>query len=171
MPVRCETWGGCAWINLDDDAPPLRQCIEPAATILDAWKVESMRAEWWYAFRLPVNWKLAEEAFMEQYHVLETHPQLRIPGRYPPRDGSAFDPRAFVDAELHYLRTMSEGMAGMVHANDVRIAEGLRDIELPGRPGAGHVDVAPHASTTRSCAGTATRAPTSPTSTSSRPAG
>ena len=23
-PVRCELWGGCAWINLDDDAPPLR---------------------------------------------------------------------------------------------------------------------------------------------------
>ena len=22
--VRCETWGGCAWINLDADAPPLR---------------------------------------------------------------------------------------------------------------------------------------------------
>ncbi len=35
------TWGGCAWINLDDDAPPLRECIEPFATILDAWKVES----------------------------------------------------------------------------------------------------------------------------------
>ena len=29
----------------------------------------------------PVNWKLAEEAFMEQYHVLETHPQLRHPRR------------------------------------------------------------------------------------------
>jgi len=26
---------------------------------------------------------------------------------------------------------MSEGMAGMCHANDVRIAEGLRDMELP----------------------------------------
>ena len=23
-PVRCEVWGACAWINLDDDAPPLR---------------------------------------------------------------------------------------------------------------------------------------------------
>src|SRR6476469_8104267 len=88
IPVRCELWGGCAWINLDDDAPPLRQCIEPFATILDAWKMESLRTEWWYSFRLPVNWKLAEEAFMEQYHVLETHPQLRIPGRFPPRDGS-----------------------------------------------------------------------------------
>ena len=29
---------------------------------------------------------------------------------------------------------MSDGMAGMVHANDVRIAEGLRDIELPADP-------------------------------------
>jgi phenylpropionate dioxygenase-like ring-hydroxylating dioxygenase large terminal subunit len=135
VPVRCETWGGCAWINLDATAPPLRECIEPAATILDAWQLESMRAEWWYSFRLPVNWKLAQEAFMEQYHVLETHPQLRIPGRYPPQDGSAFDPRTFVDSELHYLRTMSEGMAGMVHADDVRIAERLRDtIELPAEP-------------------------------------
>jgi phenylpropionate dioxygenase-like ring-hydroxylating dioxygenase large terminal subunit len=133
-PVRCETWGGCAWINLDDDAPPLRQCIEPAATILDAWKVESLRAEWWYACRLPVNWKLAEQAFQEMYHVVETHPQLVIPGmRYGARAGSD-DPRAFIDAELQYLRTMSDGMAGMVHANDVRIAEGLRDLELPDDP-------------------------------------
>ena len=45
VPVRCELWGACAWINLDDAAPPLRQCIEPAATILDVWKVESLRTE------------------------------------------------------------------------------------------------------------------------------
>jgi phenylpropionate dioxygenase-like ring-hydroxylating dioxygenase large terminal subunit len=133
-PVRCEVWGGCAWVNLDDDAPPLRKCIEPFATICDAWKVESLRTEWWYSCRLPVNWKLAEEAFMEQYHVIQTHPQLRIPGRYPPRNGATFDPRSFVDAEIHYLRTMSDGMAGMVHANDVLVAEGLRDIELPADP-------------------------------------
>ena len=129
-PVRCEVWGGCAWINLADDAPPLRQCIEPAATVLDAWKVESLRTEWWYAARLPVNWKLAEEAFVEQYHVLETHPQLRIPGRYA-RPGAEFDARSWVDAEIHYLRMMSEGMGGMVHANDVKVAEGLRDLDLP----------------------------------------
>ena len=133
VPVRCESWGGCAWINLDPTAPPLRKCLEPFATIMDAWKLESMRAEWWSSFRLPVNWKLAEEAFMEQYHVLETHPQLRIPGRFPPRNG-AFDPRGLPEAELHYLRTMSEGMAGMVHADDVRVAEGLRDLELPADP-------------------------------------
>jgi phenylpropionate dioxygenase-like ring-hydroxylating dioxygenase large terminal subunit len=124
-PVRCEAWGGCAWINFDDRAPPLRACIDPFATVLDAWKAESLRAEWWLACRLPVNWKLAQEAFFEQYHVLETHPQLRIPGRYPPRNGAEFDPSRFVDAELQYLRTMSVGMAGMVHARDVEIAEDL----------------------------------------------
>ena len=130
-PVRCEIWGGCAWINFDLDAPPLRDCLEPYATSLDAWKVESLKAEWWYACRLPVNWKLAIEAFVEAYHVPQTHPQLIIPTRYGLRTDEVFDPAAFVASDLRYLRAMSNGMAGMVHANDVRIAEGLRDIELP----------------------------------------
>jgi nitrite reductase/ring-hydroxylating ferredoxin subunit len=135
VPVRCETWGGCAWVNLDDAAPPLRDCIEPFATAMDAWQLESMRAEWWYACRLPVNWKIAEEAFQEQYHVLESHPQLRIPGRMFPRPGKPFDPNAWLDGELQYLKTMSDGMAGMVHVKDVRIAEDLRaGIVLPEDP-------------------------------------
>ena len=32
VPVRSDVWGGCAWINLDADAPPLRQSLEPAAS-------------------------------------------------------------------------------------------------------------------------------------------
>jgi nitrite reductase/ring-hydroxylating ferredoxin subunit len=134
VPVRCETWGGCAWINLDADAPPLRSCLEPFASVMDAWQLESMRAEWWYACRLPVNWKIAEEAFMEQYHVLQSHPQLRIPGRMFPRPGKPFDRDAWLDGELQYLHTMSDGMAGMVHAKDVAVAEGLRGIDLPMEP-------------------------------------
>lgn len=132
--VRCEMWGGCAWINLDDGAPPVRDCLEPAAGILDAWKVESLRTEWWYACRLPVNWKLAQEAFMEQYHVIETHPQLANPVRFPKSDTGEVDLRALIDAEIRQLRLLSDGMAGMMHATDVRIAEGLRDIELPSDP-------------------------------------
>jgi phenylpropionate dioxygenase-like ring-hydroxylating dioxygenase large terminal subunit len=129
-PVRCETWGGCAWINLRDDTPPLRDCIEPAATILDAWKVESLRVEWWLAARLPVNWKIAEHAFQEQYHVIESHPQLVIPGmRYGAPDGKG-DPFSFIDAEITYFETMSDGMAGMMHASDVKIAKSLRSKKL-----------------------------------------
>jgi phenylpropionate dioxygenase-like ring-hydroxylating dioxygenase large terminal subunit len=134
VAVRCEVWGGCVWINLDPDAPDLRRCIEPFAGILDAWKVSSMRAEWWHAFALPVNWKLAQEAFLEQYHVIETHPELVIPKRFAPKDPAAFDPAVFVEAELHYLHVMSEGMAGMVHANDVAVAERQRTMALPADP-------------------------------------
>jgi phenylpropionate dioxygenase-like ring-hydroxylating dioxygenase large terminal subunit len=108
--------------------------IDLTATILDQWKVESLRTEWWYACRLPVNWKLAEQAFQEMYHVVETHPQLVIPGMRYGAQGSSFDPQKFVDAEIQYLQTMSEGMAGMVHATDVRVAESLREVDLPDDP-------------------------------------
>ena len=43
---RVELWGGCAFINFDDHAPPLRDCIEPFATWHDARKAEKMRVEW-----------------------------------------------------------------------------------------------------------------------------
>ncbi|HVW80269.1 MAG TPA: aromatic ring-hydroxylating dioxygenase subunit alpha [Mycobacteriales bacterium] len=132
--VRCETWGGCAWINLDPKAPDFRASIEPFATYMDAWQLDNMHPEWWYSFTLPVNWKLAQEAFMEQYHVLETHPQLRLPGRYPSKS-KPFDQQAFLDSELEYLRVMSEGMAGMVHANDVKVAARLMPkVSLPADP-------------------------------------
>src|SRR5215212_7105807 len=43
---RVELWGGCAFINLDDNAPPLRESIEPFASMHDAWQVEDLRTEW-----------------------------------------------------------------------------------------------------------------------------
>ena len=39
-----------------------------------------------------------------------------------------------VDTNLDFMRTLSIGMAGMIHEVDVRIAEGLRDVELPEDP-------------------------------------
>ena len=32
------------------------------------------------------------------------------------------------------MRLISDGMAGMTHMNDVRVAEGLRNLELPADP-------------------------------------
>ena len=82
---------------------------------------------------------------MEQYHVLQSHPQLRIPGRMFPRPGKPFDRQAWMAGELQYLHTMSDGMAGMVHAKDVEVAEGLREIELPTDPKDGRSALAAHA--------------------------
>ena len=129
--MRCELWGGCAWINLDDDAPPLRDCIEPFATMHDEWKVASLRTEWWKSCRLPVNWKLATAAFMEEYHVPQTHPQL-LPVVASALTQSTVNP--LIETSLHFMRTLGAGMGGMAHENDVRIAEGLQHMSLPADP-------------------------------------
>ena len=74
--VKLDTWGGWIWINMDPNCVPLREYLEPAASLLDPFQFEKMR----YRFRQWVvfdcNWKVALEAFMEPYHVAGTHPQL-----------------------------------------------------------------------------------------------
>jgi hypothetical protein len=47
---------------------------------------------------------------------------------------AGFDARAYVDADIRYLREMSDGMDGMTHRDDVAVAEGLRDVDLPADP-------------------------------------
>jgi phenylpropionate dioxygenase-like ring-hydroxylating dioxygenase large terminal subunit len=129
-PVRCELWGACAWINLDNDAPPLLDCLEPFASRHDEWKVGALRTEWWKSCVLPVNWKLATAAFMEGYHVPQTHPQL-LPSSFG-LEPSSVNP--LIVANLHVMRTLGSGMGGMTHENDIRIAEGLQHMSLPDDP-------------------------------------
>lgn len=75
-PVQVDTWGGWIWINMDPEAGPLRDYLEPVATLLDPFEFDKMR----YRFRqwgiFDCNWKVALEAFLEPYHVQGTHPQL-----------------------------------------------------------------------------------------------
>ncbi|MDP9166365.1 MAG: aromatic ring-hydroxylating dioxygenase subunit alpha [Actinomycetota bacterium] len=129
--VRCELWGGSAWINLDSEAAPLRDCLEPLASKYDEWKIGALRTEWWKSCVLPVNWKLATAAFMEGYHVPQTHPQL-MPSSHSPAEGSSVHP--VIETSLHFMRTLGSGMGGMTHENDVRIAEGLQHMSLPEDP-------------------------------------
>ncbi|WP_281689569.1 aromatic ring-hydroxylating oxygenase subunit alpha [Pseudonocardia thermophila] len=146
--VRLETWGGCAFVNFDKDAPSLRDSLEPFSSTMDHFNVAEMHAEWWYSIELPANWKLCMEAFMEGYHVKDTHPQLvpsagpsptYVPGgqRGALRPGNGARPqssRDFIDSQLAFMRAMSIGMGGMIHQNEVRVAESLQGIELPEDP-------------------------------------
>ncbi len=146
-PCRVEVWGGCAFVNFDDEAPSFRQCIGPVAERLEAHAVDRLRAEWWFATVLPANWKIAMEAFQEGYHVMRTHPQLQraVPALYNARYGSdtggigqAVNPklsvRENIRAQVRNMELLSEGMAGMIHAKEVEIARQLVDVELPDDP-------------------------------------
>lgn len=74
--VKVDTWGGWIWINLDPDSGPLRDYLEPAASMLDPFELQNMRYRWrrWLVF--DCNWKVAMEAFGETYHVPGTHPEF-----------------------------------------------------------------------------------------------
>lgn len=77
--ARVERLGGFVFINMDPEAPSFADYLGPEAKAhFEAWKMEDRYVYLHVAKRLPCNWKLAIEAFLEAYHVVETHPQVAV---------------------------------------------------------------------------------------------
>jgi carnitine monooxygenase subunit len=143
-PVRVEFWAGCAFINFDDNAPSLRECLGPVAERMDARHADKLRMEWWYGTVLPTNWKLAMEAFQEGYHVMQTHPQLMEtiykanksyglgPDGEPVNDD--LTSREVVELTVEFYRRLNVGMGGMVHETEVEVLDKLRNMDVPEDP-------------------------------------
>ncbi len=75
--ARVELLGGFVWINMDPAALGLREYLGPQAlSHIEAWKLEDRYIHVHVQKSFPANWKLTMEAFMEAYHVIETHPQV-----------------------------------------------------------------------------------------------
>ena len=73
VPVQVGTWGGNIFINPDLKAPPLEQAIRPLAEHYTNVPQEERYTASRILVDIDCNWKTAQEAFMEGYHVLETH--------------------------------------------------------------------------------------------------
>jgi hypothetical protein len=67
---------------MDPGCEPLRDYLEPAASMLDPFELQNMRPRWrkWIIF--DCNWKVALEAFSEIYHVRTTHPEFTQFGEF-----------------------------------------------------------------------------------------
>ncbi len=74
--VRVDSWGGFVFVNFDLDAGPLADHLGDLSTHFQRWPLEKRYKQAHVAKVLRCNWKLAQEAFMEAYHVVATHPQL-----------------------------------------------------------------------------------------------
>jgi phenylpropionate dioxygenase-like ring-hydroxylating dioxygenase large terminal subunit len=75
-PARCDMWGGFVFINLDQEAQPLLEYLQPLPEHIDSRVFEERYVAQHIQKELNCNWKIASEAFLEAYHVMETHPQL-----------------------------------------------------------------------------------------------
>ena len=74
-PVRCESWGGWHFVNLDLDAEPLLDFLHPIPTLLPEVASAPFRVIDVKHVELACNWKILAEAFLEVYHARTIHPK------------------------------------------------------------------------------------------------
>lgn len=74
--VRVESWLGFVFINMDENAPPLIDYLDALPQHFRDYAFERSVIIAHVQRRVPANWKVAQEAFMESMHARVTHPQL-----------------------------------------------------------------------------------------------
>jgi phenylpropionate dioxygenase-like ring-hydroxylating dioxygenase large terminal subunit len=79
--VHSRVYGGFVFISLACEPEPFDQFIAPLRQFFDDIVMDEMHHIWWKRAEIPCNWKVAQEAFFEAYHVSATHPQLEKVGR------------------------------------------------------------------------------------------
>jgi len=73
--LKVGTWGGFVFVNFDPEARPLEEFLGVLPQHFESWGLDDKFIAMHIRKRLPANWKACLEAFLESWHVLETHPQ------------------------------------------------------------------------------------------------
>ena len=74
--VEVGTWGGWVFINMDPGCETLESFLGDLPEHFEKWPLEKRYKAAHVAKIFPTNWKVVQEAFMEAFHVVATHPQL-----------------------------------------------------------------------------------------------
>lgn len=72
--AKVATWGGFVFVNLDPDCGPLEDHLEDLPRHFARWPLAQRRIAARVERRVPCNWKIAIEAFVETYHIVGVHP-------------------------------------------------------------------------------------------------
>jgi len=74
--VRCESWEGFIFINMDKDAKPLLDHLGPLPAHAKPYRLQEMRIMRRVRAVWDSNWKVGVDGFNEAYHVHAIHPQI-----------------------------------------------------------------------------------------------
>jgi phenylpropionate dioxygenase-like ring-hydroxylating dioxygenase large terminal subunit len=74
--VKHAIFAGFVFISLAAQPQDFDEFIAPVRKIVEDLAIGDMHHYWWKSIPVPANWKVAQEAFYEGYHVPATHPQL-----------------------------------------------------------------------------------------------
>lgn len=135
-------WAGMVFVSMSANPEPFEEFLGPVRERLDCFEIEKMRYRWFVTLELDANWKTAIEAFVESYHVVQTHrqlapyyddrstsevrgkhSQLMFPSDYTP--GYRFGGQRSSDARsmvMEYVRQQSEDIRSIYTERDYQAA-------------------------------------------------
>ena len=76
--VRCEVWEGFIFVNLDDEAPPLRDYMGRLGAGIEGYPFDKLTQVHKFRAEVGSNWKLFIDAFMEFYHAPVLHAKQSV---------------------------------------------------------------------------------------------
>ena len=101
---RLESWKGFLFVNLDDDAEPLRPSMASMDQATRNYRIEDQTEIFHYETTWNGNWKLSAENSMEYYHHIGLH--ARTVGVQMPAKGTYFPDHPPVDETYTHERCM-----------------------------------------------------------------
>jgi len=119
--VKVGRWCGFVFINPDPDAEPLEDYLGDLADHFTLLPYERRYKQAHVAKILRCNWKAGQEAFMEAYHVVATHPTIL---------GGIGDANSKYDVFGNYSRAISPNGTPSPHLAGLPAREPLQDARL-----------------------------------------
>jgi phenylpropionate dioxygenase-like ring-hydroxylating dioxygenase large terminal subunit len=104
--VQVGRWEGWVFVNLDPNAASLETYLGDLPRHFAKWSPGTKYVSAHVGKVFPVNWKVAQEAFMEAMHVIATHPQIMA---------SIGDANSQYDAFGNFSRAVSAGAVASPH--------------------------------------------------------
>lgn len=120
--VHCQEFEGMVFVNFAENPQPFDEFIAPVKALMQDMLVGEMRNYWWKKIDVEGNWKVAQEAFFEGYHVPATHPQLEIDAAKQVYESDLPDDSGFNHHAIAY--DIYEGGHGRFYAGKPTVMQG-----------------------------------------------
>jgi nitrite reductase/ring-hydroxylating ferredoxin subunit len=101
--VKVGRWGGFVFINMDLNSESLESYIGDMGMHWEKFPLEDRYIAGHIHKIFPANWKVAQEAFMEAYHNIQTHSQFGVYFGGAASDANQYDPMG------NYARALGQG--------------------------------------------------------------
>ena len=138
LRVKIDFWGGFVFVNLDEHCDSLANYLGVLPKHLNDFHIENRYKALHVSQVVPCNWKVAQEAFIEGYHVAETHFEKDADGNIAPVGAAVANYDTSIQNDYwspHISRmTMLSGIPSRYIADQIDGEQGIIDAYFAASP-------------------------------------